>query len=540
THASLAAVYGQLGDRPAARHAVSELLAQKPDFGATAREEWGRWVGPGELLEHLIDGLRKAGLDVDTPGGDTTELKPSDEASAAEALGSVAIAVLPFSDMSPDKDQNYFCEGMAEEIMNALVHIDGIRVASRTSAFRAMEEKKDLKSVGRALSVSQILEGSVRIAGNRLRVTAQLIEVETGFQLWSERYDREAEDVFAVQDEIAAGVVQAVKSRLAPGERTVQAREQVGNLEAYRHYLKGRYLRYTKNDHAGALQSYEEAVRLDPTHGPSWVGMAEVTVLAAFYSLIPTQQAFAKAKECLAAAASLQGESGEACYVEGLLTWSQRRWDACDAARLRAFELEPDNVQALGFFGMVLCTRQRLDEGMVYFDRAREVDPLSAFAYAATGVGLLTCGRLEECGRFFEDALSMEAENTIALWGSGIAKVAVGQADAGIAALESAAEHSRRAAVILGILGWAHAVAGRIHEAKDIVGELRGRPESSPTVVTEAWLLAALGEMEDAWEVLARAENECQGMLCYLGLPPFELFHGDARWDALLERYELT
>ncbi|MBD3853187.1 MAG: protein kinase [Acidobacteria bacterium] len=540
THASLAAVYGQLGDQPAARQAVRELLAQKPDFGATAREEWGRWVGPGELLEHLIDGLRKAGLDVDGAGGDTTELKSSDVTSAAGASGSVAIAVLPFSDMSPAKDQDYFCEGMAEEIMNALVGVDGIRVASRTSAFRAQREEKDLQAIGRVLSVDQILEGSVRMAGGRLRVTAQLIEVESGFHLWSERYDREAEDVFAVQDEIANGVVAAVTSRLAPGDRTVQAREQVGNLEAYRHYLKGRYLRHTKNDHAGALQSYEEAIRLDPTHGPSWVGAAEVTVLAAFYSLIPTQQAFAKAKEYLATAARLQGESGEACYVEGLLAWPQRRWGTCEEVLLRAFELEPNNVQALCFFGMELCTRQRLDEAMVYFDRAREVDPLSAFAHATTGVGLLTCGRLEECGRFFEDALSMEAENTIVLWGSGIAKVALGQADAGIAALESAAEYSRRAPVILGILGWAHAVAGRIHKANDILEELRKRPESSPIVVTEAWLLAALGEMDDAWEVLARAEEENQGMLCYLGLPPFELFHGDARWDALLDRYELT
>jgi TolB-like protein/Tfp pilus assembly protein PilF len=540
THASLAAVYGQLGDQQAARQAVRELLAQKPDFGATAREEWGRWVGPGELLEHLIDGLRKAGLNVETPGGDTTELKPSGVASAAETPGSVAIAVLPFTDMSPDKDQDYFCEGMAEEIMNALVHVDGIRVASRTSAFRAVEDGKDLQSIGRALSVGQVLEGSVRLAGSRLRVTAQLTEVGSGYQLWSERFDREAEDVFAVQDEIAAGVVEAVTSRLTPGERKLRERQQVGNLEAYRHYLKGRYLRYTKNDHAAALQSYEEAIRLDPTHGPSWVGAAEVTVLKAFYSLIPTQQAFAKARECLATAARLQGESGEACYVEGLLAWPQRRWDACDAARLRAFELEPDNVQALGSFGMLLCTRQRLDEGMVCFDRAREVDPLSAFAHATTGLGLLTCGRLEECAQFFEDALSMEEENTLALWGSGIAKVAVGQAGAGIAALERAAEHTRRAALVLGILGWAYAVAGRIHEAKDILGELRGRPESSPTVVTEAWLLATLGKMDDAWEVLARAEEENQGMLNYLGLPPFELFHGDARWDALLERYELT
>src|SRR6266542_6125345 len=193
--------------REAAQKALQELLAIRPDFAKTAREEFGRWNDPA-FVEHMLDGLRKAGLDVPAPAQAET---------VAKGDAAVSIAVLPFSDMSPAKDQEYLCGGMAEEIMNALVRIDGIRVASRTSAFRARQDGSDLPAIARALSVNHVLEGSVRTSGNRLRVTAQLTDAASGYQLWSERYDREASDVFAVQDEIAAGVVEVVKPRLAPG-----------------------------------------------------------------------------------------------------------------------------------------------------------------------------------------------------------------------------------------------------------------------------------------------------------------------------------
>lgn len=205
-HVYLAAVYGQLGEQQRARAALRELHALVPNFGAMAREEFGKWLD-AELTEHLLDGLRKAGLDVPA----TAEADPVAKPDAA-----VAIAVLPFSDMSPARDQEYLCEGMAEEVMNALVHVGGIRVASRTSAFRARKEGSDLSAIARALSVGHVLEGSVRTSGTRLRVTAQLTDVASGYQLWSERFDREAIDVFAIQDEIAAGVVDAVKPGSGP------------------------------------------------------------------------------------------------------------------------------------------------------------------------------------------------------------------------------------------------------------------------------------------------------------------------------------
>ncbi len=528
SHAAIAAACGQLGQRDAAARAVRDLLKLRPDFAARVRKDIEKWWEP-EYVERLINGWRKAGLDVPEQVRTDPEAKPA----------AVAIAVLPFSDMSPGKDQEYLCEGMAEEIMNALVQVEGIRVASRTSAFRARRDTGDLPAIARALSVGHVLEGSVRTSGSRLRVTAQLTDVASGYQLWSERYDRDANDVFAVQDEIAAGVVEAVRARLAPGAPAIEPRPQVKNLEAYRHYLQGRHFRYTKNDHASALSAYEQAVALDPTHAPSWIGLAEVSILAAFYCLIPTAAAYARGKEALATAAQLQGESAEAMYVEGFLAFAQRRWEAWESAHRRAIDLDPSHVQARGMYGALLSARQRLDEGMPYLQRARELDPLAPFPHAITGLGLLTGRKVEESIRCFDDALSFDKENSLALWGAGVANVALGRYENGISLLERAATQTRRGSFVLGLLGWALSAAGRTEEARAVLRELRSRPAPAPTISSEAWLLAALGDADGAFELLARAEDERQPYICFTGLPGFDPLRADPRFAALLTRLGL-
>ncbi len=505
THVAMAAAYGQLGERDAAAKALRDLLKCGRTSPPRYASDIEKWWEP-EYVERMIDGWRKAGL----------EIAAARRRSAAREAA-VAIAVLPFADMSAAKDQEYLCEGMAEEIMNALVRVGGIRVASRTSTFQARRQGADLPAIGKLLSVGQVLEGSVRTAGDRLRVTAQLTDVASGFQLWSERFDRKAEDVFAVQDEIAAGVVDAVRARLAPGEHAIPARPQPANLEAYRSYLKGRHLR-GKEDHAGALRAFEEAVRLDPSHAPSWTGLAEVTVLASVFGLIPARDACATARKALATATRLQGESAEGLHVEAFAAWIERRWAAMEAAWRRAIELQPNHVLALASFGIVLCTRQRLDEALPFLERARQADPLASFPYALTGAGLLNCGRPQEALRYLEDALSFEKEDATALDNAGMAQVALGRFEEGIATLEHVVAVSHRGAHFLGTLGWALATAGRKGEARTILEELRARPPAAPAVVSEAWLLGALGEVDAAFEVVARAEEERQAYLYFTGL----------------------
>jgi len=532
THEVLAAAYGQLGERDAAVKALKELLRLRPDYAETGREKLGKWFGP-ELVEQWMDGLRKAGLQV--PPRARSESLPAVPHAAA-----VAIAVLPFSDMSEARDQDYLCEGMAEEIMNALVRIDGIRVASRTSAFRARRDLGDLPAIARALSVNHVLEGSVRTSGARLRVTAQLTDVTSGFQLWSERFDRDAADIFAVQDEIAAGVVEAVKARLAPGAPAIHARPPARNLEAYRSYLKGRHLRYAREDYGGAIRAFEEATRLDPTHAPSWTGLAESSAAAANMGAIPAREACAAARKALATAVELGGESADGLHAEAFVALIERRWDAMESAWRRAIDLQPAHVLALGSFGISLCIRQKQDEGFRLLERAREADPLASFPLMLTGWALLCGGRPQEARRYAEDALSFEKEDVSALLCSSMANVALGNVDEGIATAEHLVAMShRKAALFLGVLGWAFAVAGRQGEARTVLWELRALP-GTPNFVSEAWLLGALGERDAAFEALARAEAEYQAMLYYTGLPGFDSLRTDERFGALLRRLDLA
>jgi TolB-like protein/Tfp pilus assembly protein PilF/Flp pilus assembly protein TadD len=533
SHAVRAAAYGQLGESEAAAKAARDLLKLLPDFAAVARKVLEKWWAP-EYIERMVDGWRKAGLEID---GGQSSTAPSASHDAAPAK--VSIAVLPFSDMSAAKDQEYLCEGMAEEIMNALVTIDGIRVASRTSAFRAGKSGDDLAAIARALSVGHVLEGSIRTAGGRMRVTAQLTDAASGHQLWSERFDREAIDVFAIQDEIAAGVVEAVKARLTPGARTVQARSHVHDLDAYRSYLKGRHLR-GKEDYFGAVAAFEDAVRLDPHHAPSWTGLAEITVLTAHMGMIQPRTACADARKMLATAKDLQGESADGFHVEAFASWLERRWDAMESNWRRALELQPDHVLALASFAVSLCARQRIEEALPFFERARQADPLASFPYMLAGCGFLLGGRPEEAMRQVEDALTFEPDDASAIFVLCFASAALGRFEQAIAAGERGVVVSHRAPFFLGILGWAFATAGRQSEARSILDELRrARSSESPITVAEAWLLGALGEMDEAFAVLGRAEDECQGMVSYTGLPGFDALRADPRFAALLERLQL-
>ncbi len=541
----------RLGNTAAAENAAREMLRAYPaeDMSGYGRSAEMWFYSQPDLLNEVISVLRSVGVEVDTPEalrpdtpspvGLATRVPSPEQVSPPEESESVAIAVLPFSDLSPAKDQDWFCEGMAEEIMNALVRIEGIRVASRTSAFRVRQEGHGLAEIARLLSVGHVLEGSVRTGGSRLRVTAQLTDVASGYQLWSERFDRELEDVFAVQDEIAAGVVEAVEARLTPGARTIPARPQARNLEAYRSYLLGQHLRYAKEDHGGAVQAFREAVRLDPTHAPSWTGLAESLALSAHMSLIPAHEACADARKALSTALELQGESADGLHGEAFVAFIERRWTALEASVRRAIQLQPSHVPSLGLLGMCLCLHQKPDEAEPFFERARQADPLASFPYMLTALGLLTVRRPQEAHPYAEQALTFEKEDASALFCSSLANIALGHLEEGIEAAEHGVAVSHRGADFLGLLGWALATAGRKDEARTLLEELRARPAAAPPIVSEGWLLGALGKIDAAFEVLVRAENENQLWLYYTGLPGFDPLRADPRFDTMLERLGL-
>ena len=385
-------------------------------------------------------------------------------------------------------------------------------------------------AIARALSVNHVLEGSVRTAGSRLRVTAQLTDVASGFQLWSERFDREAGDVFAVQDEIAAGVVEAVRARLAPGRHLIVPRPQPRNLEAYQHYLRGRHLRYTKNDVGSAARSFEQAIGIDPEHAPSWVGLAEVKVLGAFYLLLPAREAHRQAKDALATAARLQGETATALYVEGMIAFAERDWPAAERLLRRALELEPHHVPALCRLALLFGVLGRPDDATAPLQLARDLDPLSPWPLAMTGLCLLISRRPREAERYLAQASDFDKENTLALWASGLALVMKGQAAEGIETLTRALTPPHRGGFVHALLGWAFAVTGREDQARAVLAEVRMGGAQPSENVAEAWLLAALGEADGAWAILERVEQTCQQTLLLAGMPGFDPLRADPRF----------
>jgi TolB-like protein len=450
-----------------------------------------------------------------------------------------SIAVLPFVNMSADEENEYFCDGLAEELLNALSKIDQLKVAARTSAFSFRRKNVNINEIGKTLSVKTVLEGSVRKSGERVRISVQLVNAADGYQIWSERYDREMQDIFDVQDEITLSVISALKLKLLGGEKSPVLKRETENTEAYKAYLKGRYLRYAKNDHRGAAAAYEEAVNLDPSHAPSWLGLAESYVLRAHYGMVQPREACSKARDALATARRIHGETAEALYIEGFTAFIERDWRACDDAYHRSLLMEPNNSRALGTYGIINCILGRIDEAAALFDRSREADPLAAYPYAMTGGGLAILRRPDEAQPFFEQAFTFDKDQTLALWTYCETCIALKRFDDGIAAAERAVTTSQRAGFLLAVLGCALASAGRTAEATAVLVELRSRPPGSNTLVHEACLLGILGDKDAAFDMLSRAADELAPMACYVGLPSFDSLRDDPRFKDMLKRMNL-
>jgi TolB-like protein/tetratricopeptide (TPR) repeat protein len=315
-------------------------------------------------------------LEITPEGIKKTESVPA-EKSSAESTGS-SIAVLPFVDMSPDKDQDYFCEGMAEEIINALTKIHGVHVASRTASFQFKDEAIDIAQIGERLNVNTVLEGSVRKAGNRLRVMAQLIKVEDGYHIWSEGYDRDLQDVFAIQKEIAENIVEAFQLSLSPTEERAIEIQPTSNVEAYDFYLRGRkyFYHHSKQGMKYAREMFSHAIELDSGYALAHAGLADC------FSFI---------------------------YMYADSTASNRL-QAETASRL-ALELDPNLAQAHASRGLALSLSKRYEEAEQAFESAIRLDPKLFEAYYFYARDSLAQGKLEKAAASFESACRVRPED---------------------------------------------------------------------------------------------------------------------------------
>jgi TolB-like protein len=266
-----------------------------------------------------------------------------------------SIAVLPFVNMSNDPEQEYFSDGMAEEIINSLVHIQDLKVAGRMSSFQFKGSKKDLREVGEKLGVGNVLEGSVRKQGNRLRITAQLINVEDGFHLWSEKYDRNMDDIFAIQDEIALAITEQLKVTLLEKDRELITKSSTNNAEAYELYLKGRFhINRRGSSIRTGLQFFKQAIAIDPQYALAYTGYADACQFSAVYSFLAGKEVKQEVKQGAETAIKLDDSLGEAYgTLASYYTLFERNWVEANKNFCKAIELKPQYAQAHSFYGML-------------------------------------------------------------------------------------------------------------------------------------------------------------------------------------------
>ena len=308
-----------------------------------------------------------------------TGLTADAEAGQADAENVKSIAVLPFSDMSPDGDQAYFADGISEEILNVLVKTRSLKVAGRTSSFQFRDHSTDLQTIGQQLGVDHILEGSIRKANNRVRITAQLVTASDGFHLWSETYDRDLTDIFAVQDEIARAITDALAIELdiSEGQQSV-VKARTGNMQAYDRYLEAIGLIARRVDFPRSISLLNEATDLDPDFAAGWAANAQAHSLVFYYhNELDRQEVLDKAESMANRALQIDPNHSMAYSVLGDVHRDRYEWQEAKDSYLRALSLNPNNIEANEQFAQMLWRAGYFDEALRYSTRATELDPLS-------------------------------------------------------------------------------------------------------------------------------------------------------------------
>ena len=443
-----------------------------------------------------------------------------------------SVAVLPFANRSPSPDDEYFADGMTDELINALAKVPGLHVVSRTSCFAFKGRSEDAREIGRRLQVATVLEGSIRRAGPRLRVATQLINVADGFLLWSESFDREAEDVFAIQDEIARAISSALRGRLLDPRAEARVRRPTEDLEAYQLYLKGRqsWNRRTEQDLQDAMRAFEQALARDPAFALAHAGMADTWALLGFYSAVPPGDAYPRAKQAARQALDIDPALAEAypafAYSAMYYDWD---WVEAEQAFRRAIELHPGYANAHQWYGNFLSVMGRAEEAIATFERALALDPLSALKYAALGWGCYFARRYqrgeEECRRGVE----LEPTSVVAHGWMMLNLLGLGRDEEAVAAAEETARLSGYGVSSLGLLGYAYGAAGRRADARSVLERLI--TISATRYISQydvALIHLALGHQDAAMEWLQRGHAERDHQMVFLKVDP--------RLDALRER----
>jgi TolB-like protein len=412
--------------------------------------------------------------DVANECGDLAKaVRPSSGTSTVNAMDSgPSVAVLPFQNLSPDPENEYFSDGLAEEILNALSQVEGLSVAARTSSFSFKGKATEISEIGSRLRVANVLEGSVRRAGNRVRVTVQLIDVKNGFHLWSERYDRQMEDIFDVQDEIARAITERLKVTLSGGPK-----RSTKNLEAYELYLKGRHYWHQRSPATlrVAVQCFEQAIKLDPQYALAYAGLADCYGILRLYGWVSAEDSRPQAQAAVTRALALDPSLWEVNFSRGFYTfYFEHAWREAGPHFQRAIAINPRSSLAQIYYGLFLATQACVDEAVTHITLARQIDPLSPFIHGLASGGFYALGRFDDTESAAQQALELQPDYLLGLWLRGLALCGLGRNEEALVSLERAATLSR-APIFVGVLGLAYARAGRLDDATRLLRELEDR-----------------------------------------------------------------
>jgi serine/threonine-protein kinase len=463
------------------------------------------------------------------------------EGGAPDAGLERSIAVLPFTNMSGDPENEYFSDGISEEIINALAQLPGLRVAARTSAFSFKGRNADLRTIGDQLNVGSVLEGSVRKAGGRIRITAQLISVADGYQLWSERYDRELTDVFAIQDEIANAIAGKLKVTLRVGAERQLVRPPTANVEAYDLYLKGRALTRQRGPALlRAVECFDRAIALDPGSALAQAELAEALLLMAFYGMVPPADIRERARLAVARALELDATEATTQTVLGLysLTAEFDRGKA-SAAFARAVELDPMDADARVFQAVFdFCyVRRANDDAEAQIRRVLDRDPLNANAWGQLAIVLAWAGKPDEAAAQARRAIELDSAAFYPQWtllqALMLGPDPLGAAEIGQPMLARFGRHPW----LLMAMAYANGAAGRREKAGAFYAELAARALGEyvqPTTLAVASVGAGKSELiyQHLREAIRVRDPLLTGMALYW--PGFASIRGEPEFAKVL------
>ena len=454
-----------------------------------------------------------------------------------------SIAVLPFVNLTADPDNEYFSDGLAEDILDLLTRVPGLKVIARTSAFAFKGRNEDVRRIAEALGVAHVLEGSVRKAGNRIRVSAQLIAADDGSHIWAQRYDRELADVFAIQDEIAAAIATSLRVQL--GDRTALAsRRPAANTEAHHLYLRGRFQwakRTAKALHA-AIRHYRDAIAIAPGYGAAYGGLAECYVPLAYYGHMRPRDAWQMARAAARQALDIDASLAEARTVLG---WTKTflDWDpAAGEAEMRAaIEDDPQYSRARQGLSEHLVATGRFDEAAAQIRQALTSDPVALNINAAVGFMDYFSGRADRALEHFTRTIELDPYFYPAHWYLGMALEQCGRRDEAVKELRQAADLSDQSTAAVASLGAVYAARGEHDRAREILDRLQRESDTRyVSQVFTAVIHVRLGEPGAALERLEQAyDDHCPWLLYSLVDPKLAPLRSQPRFAELVRRLGL-